>query len=111
MEGMGMADATGILEVAATAPNVKDNAEVQKLAAHFGVGARGVGDEHDPSAPVAKILQRPGGGGKMLLAVDEHAPDVAENRVIAADELVEPADFRNAANDLRQKRDSSKAAA
>ena len=31
MEGMGLADASGVLEVAATSAAVKDNAEVQKL--------------------------------------------------------------------------------
>jgi len=68
------------------------NAETEDLLTDRAARTRCIGDEHHGAAPAPERDQRVGGGSKGFPAVVDHAPDIAEDRVIAVGDFAEPRD-------------------
>ena len=75
--------------------SVGRDAEGERLVADDRIGARRVGDQDDRPAAAAKGGERLGRGAEGVAAVVQHAPDVAQDRVVAARQGAEPVDQRD----------------
>jgi hypothetical protein len=65
-----------------------------ELRPHRGAGARGVGYEHHPPALGAKARERVACRLIGFDAVVQHAPDIAEDEIVAVGERLQPFDVK-----------------
>ena len=75
--------------------SLRRDAEGERLVADDRIGARRVGDEDHRPAAAAERGERLGSGAEGVAAVVQHAPDVAQDRVVAARQGAEPVDQRD----------------
>src|SRR5690349_3656133 len=61
---------------------VKRHAKATKLLFKILCGPGRVRQKHDPSVPAAEMLERVASGSESSRAIVQHAPDVADQRVI-----------------------------
>ncbi len=72
--------------------SVRRHAEADHLLADRRARPWGVADEHHRAAALAESDQRIGSGAKGFFAVMQHAPDVAQNDIVAIGDGAEPVD-------------------